>query len=161
MINNFKIFFRLNSVQSSLNLLQLNFDSKNKEFEEIVIVLHRQRNEFNKKYEKQAKENEDKINYLINLLKKTELKLQENNILLNSNPEFIMTRIEDKNEEKNETRRPKTSPELNEAIHVIEEKNEEVNKLMQKLEKEVHRREILEKRNSELMREMRKFKEAK
>ena len=96
---------------------------------------------------------------MINLLKKTELKLQENNFLLKSNPEFMLKSND--NVDNSLQKRPKTSPELNEAVHIIEEKNEEANKLMQKLEKEIHRREILEKRNSELMREMRKYKEMK
>lgn len=212
--------------------IQLKFDEKNTEFEQIVIILHRTRNELNKKLEKQQKEFENKINFLIQQLRNSEVKLHENTLLLRSSydSKLIEKRKEKENEEegeddneeegdgdennemgegeggnggrrtrtrtktktkKEEIKRPSTTPTISSTYlsptstfrnrltnkseeeakeegkekEGKEEKEEDhlilINDLKRKLETERYRREILEKRNGELMRELRKFKELK
>jgi hypothetical protein len=190
--------------------MKLRFEEKNAECEQIVMVLHRTRNELNKKLEKQQKEHENKINFLIQQLRNTEVRLHENSLLLRSSYDSklllegrnrgataaagggeggsgegrdeeeeikrphtasaVMTTgvLEEREREREERRRrPHTGPsvggegeeegEEEDRMRREQEENMKlINDLKRKLDTERHRREILEKRNGEIMRELRK-----
>lgn len=200
--------------------MQLKYDEKNGELEQLVMVLHRTRNELNKRLDKQQKEYENKISFLIQQLRNSEVKLHENSLLLRSSYDMLEQRkkMRDEEEKKSEEsegvapppRRPHTTPNMirpndhddKQKMTMIKKKgleddNEDhgemsgdvsissfsmedgrgtktpvlypsqgdqqeenmklINDLKRKLDTERCRREILEKRNGELLREIRKM----
>ena len=200
------VHLRNDSLAHENSSLRLKFEEKNGECEQIVMVLQRTRNELNKKLEKQQKEYENKISFLIQQLRNTEVRLQENSLLLRSSYDTILEgrrrEGEDwkRGEDEEGSKRPHTSSEIISGREEREEtkirphtgsgaddrrlergggdekEGEEVtggqsreqeenmkliNDLKRKLDTERHRREILEKRNGEIMRELRRQKERK
>jgi hypothetical protein len=195
------VILRNDSLANENSSWQLKFEEKNAECEQIVMALHRTRNELNKKLEKQQKEHEDKISFLIQQLRNTEVRLQENSLLLRSSYDTLLEGRkrggdggeggeEEKRphttssvptggggslEERGERRRPHTGPGVEDAgeggegsgglrreqQQEQEENMKLINDLKRKLDTERHRREILEKRNGEIMRELRRQREKK
>jgi hypothetical protein len=148
-----------------MSSLQLQYDDKNNEFEQIVMVLHRTRNDMTKKLEKQAKEYEDKIAFLIQQLRQSEMKVQENIAALRSSYEPDEGRERLEKFEREEVR-PNTTGMINSQSKKVldstkseDHSEERINEIVKQLEFERKRREMLEKRNGELLREMRRMKE--
>jgi hypothetical protein len=199
---------RNESLSSEKASFELKYEEKNAECEEMVLLLHRSRNDLNKRMERQQKDSENKINFLIQQLRNSEVKLQENSLLFRSSFDMLdlskkrsdeqgtmsRTRGEDMEEEeeegegeregdgkRQERKRPHTTPNLKgssgRSVEVArdaeegsdqqrqrqeeEDKMKLINDLKRKLDTERYRREILEKRNGELMRELRQLKEKK
>lgn len=168
------------------------------------MVLHRTRNELNKRFEKQQKEYENKISFLIQQLRNSEVKLHENSLLLRSSFDMMEQKKKSMNEEEGDSgvdgddqtktrqQRPHTTPNMNRTSTLTrslghphaqedhqemktstsssadgssseaqEENMKLINDLKRKLDTERCRREILEKRNGELMREMRRMTTSK
>jgi hypothetical protein len=154
--------------------------------------------------EKQQKDAENKINFLIQQLRNSEVRLQENSLLLRSSFDMLEKKktsgsggregrrrgggeekVSDEEEgaDEPEMKRPHTTPNIKSSlrkmemgtgrsvqeekdqVQVQEQEQEQqmklINDLKRKLDTERYRREILEKRNGELMRELRQLKERK
>jgi hypothetical protein len=62
--------------------VQLQLEDKNAEFEQLALVLHRTRGDLTRKLEKQQKEYDDKIAFLIQQLRGAEMKIHESSTLL-------------------------------------------------------------------------------
>lgn len=170
--------------------VQLQLEDKNAEFEQLALVLHRTRGDLSRKLEKQQKEYEDKIAFLIQQLRGAEMKIHESSSLLRKSFDVNDSGILGSAQHRNEASmylRPQTANAVGHRdmglvasfgansdsnktggdgltkSHYLHfnsiTANEVAEDALRKWESEKQRRELLEKRNSELMRELRMYRE--
>ena len=168
--------------ESKNTLMQL--EDKNAEFEQLALVLHRTRGDLTRKLEKQQKEYEDKISFLIQQLRGAEMKIHESSSLLrksfegndrlessqhrNAGSQYLRPRTAHVAGGSQSTRRFSDTLGDNMGQTVDQgggkksdaQTREEIADAIRKWESEKQRRELLEKRNSELMRELRMYRES-
>eukprot|EP00602_Paraphysomonas_sp_CaronLab_P010215 CAMPEP_0185018700 /NCGR_PEP_ID=MMETSP1103-20130426/1368_1 /TAXON_ID=36769 /ORGANISM="Paraphysomonas bandaiensis, Strain Caron Lab Isolate" /LENGTH=1198 /DNA_ID=CAMNT_0027548619 /DNA_START=161 /DNA_END=3757 /DNA_ORIENTATION=- len=153
--------------------VKLQLDDKNAEFEQLALVLHRTRSDLTRKLEKQQKEYEDKIAFLIQQLRGAELKIHESSLMLRKS-------LDGGGDSSHDTvgpqstgsmfLRPRTTQSLTRphvgspsrtTVHKSgnDDHDNEVADALRKWEGERQRRELLEKRNGELMRELRMYRQ--
>lgn len=167
-------------------------EDKNAEFEQLALVLHRTRGDLTRKLEKQQKEYEDKIAFLIQQLRGAEMKIHESSNLLRKSFDGNTTSdggegsLLGSSQHRNAGSlylRPRTSHAAHGRTQMSMRTsssggvndgnvrdggrkedttsaadNDEVADAVRKWESERQRRELLEKRNSELMRELRIYR---
>lgn len=167
--------------KEELEQYRVQLDEKNENFEQLALTLHRTRSEAIKKSERQKKENEDKISFLLTQLRSAEVHAQTNSSLIRKSLDKKMkfqrssplqVSYDDKMNVKSESKdsvsnlgflrsRPHTA-----QSHISKGSNStdatelitENDNLMGKYYSERERREVLEKRNKELVRELRLYR---
>lgn len=169
--------YRLEKNTQHVKDMQLKLEDKCSEFDQLATVLHRTRSDMSQKISRQQKDFDEKISFLLQQLRDTEVKLHENSNMLRNSLESQSSKANISVSGTNSNVggamdmfiRPKTGPartsmtisvkSMNDGLRSSkedEEQNVEDNEeLMRKWSAEKQRREQLEKRNGELIREIR------
>ena len=121
-------------MQNDVSTLKSTLDDKQVEHDKLVALMHHTRTEFTRKLEKQQQQYDMKISYLVNQLKLSEAKLNESVSVMRSND---YSRVEDS--------------------HTDDKTTEDV--VTRRWQSEKERREQLERRNGELVREIRQLRD--
>jgi hypothetical protein len=157
-------------------VIQLQLEDKNAEFEQLALVLHRTRGDLTRRLEKQQKEYDDKIAFLIQQLRGAEMKVQESSSMLRRSFEGDGSNRSPLSSPRPTALRPQTTQGIMRSSHaeetqksqttndddddgVVAKYQQRVAEATRKWETERQRRELLEKRNGELMRELRAHRE--
>jgi hypothetical protein len=158
--------YRLEQTIQDVNHLKVQLDDKKSEYDQLSLLYHKTRGDMTRKISKQQKEYEDKISFLLQQLRDAEVKLHESTSLLRSSLDKSRSSMIGKDL----FIRPKTGGSMSGGNESITQSiipsdainpRESYDELSRKWTAERQRREQLEKRNGELIRELRSLRSHK